>query len=182
MFLRARPVSFSSAGPLVPGVAHAPSSLFQAGPHPTGPPLHLLLTHRLTDVRLRRARPLPAARTPSPAHPPDTRSHPTGPPSLLFLSAPSPPPPAPFPIPLVGRHWSRNPKSSATALLNLSPKSSLPPLLSLYCVVGPFRQSQPSPGTPSQVNSPQPRPTPPPHRRQPSPESHHRPPLVMQVC
>jgi hypothetical protein len=92
MFLRARPVSFSSAGPLVPGVAHAPSSLFQAGPHPTGPPLHLLLTHRLTDVRLRRARPLPAARTPSPAHPPDTRSHPTGPPSLLFLSVPSPPP------------------------------------------------------------------------------------------
>jgi hypothetical protein len=103
MFLRARPVSFSSAGPLVPGVAHAPSSLFQAGPHPTGPPLHLLLTHRLTDVRLRRARPLPAARTPSPAHPPDTRSHPTG----------SPLPPLPQRVEPAPRSFSYPPRGPA---------------------------------------------------------------------
>jgi hypothetical protein len=73
-------------------------------------------------------------------------------PLLLFLSALSPAP-APFPFSPIRRHWSRNPKSSATALLNLGPQIA-PPSLSLYCAVGPLHQPQPPSGTPGSADSP----------------------------
>jgi hypothetical protein len=134
LFLRTRPVFLLLSQPTCSRRGPRAFLSLTGGAHPTGLSLHLLLTRRPTDARLCRAGPLLAARTPPPCsstwHPPPPDRTPLPP-----LPQRTEPGSRSFSSPPMRRHWTHNPKSSATALLNLGPQIIPPSLPRSHSIV-----------------------------------------------